>query len=463
MLETGKHLVIENCMNHGRKTDKDVMKSYFSVCSSKLFWLKEMVMHPCLNRLWIQCQLIDGYSRSELERLRDEKLKHVLLHAATTVPYYRKYFLKVGVDPTMVTLNDFPIIEKKDIRGHEEEFFSTAKGMLKVIWVRTSGSTGEPFKFGRSEFDYSYAAQWRGLLRFGIRPGDKRALVKGVDITTKLSFKTRICRWAYGLINRCIVIDAHFLARNEANIIRELNRLVTYRPKYLHGYVSSIYLLALTAEKHNINLASLKVKAVVTESEKCHSFQRELIERVFAAPVVENYGCVEFGMIAQPARDGVLCVNEDHVLAEATSEGSVAFTNLDEFAFPLIRFKNGDELKLGDRHPTLPYQTIVQVAGRKTETIKLVNGGSVHGFVPMYPMYKHSKWMKAYQIYQPELRTLIIRIVLSGDSLPVDVHDQILSEMREIVGNEVDVRFEILKDIPLTKRGKRLFVVSDVK
>ena len=439
------------------------MKSYFSVCSSKLFWLKETMMHRGLNRLWTKCFPLENYSRSDLERLRDEKLKHVLSHAATTVPYYKDYFARTGVDPSKATLNDFPIIEKKDIRGHEEEFVSTAKGMPKISWSRTSGSTGEPFRFGRSEFTYTYATLWRGLFRVGIRPGDRRVLVKGVDEAAHVSLTTKIRRWIYGLINRCIVIDAHFLARNDANIIRELNRLVAYRPKYLHGYVSSIYLLALTAEKHNIDLASLKVKAVVTESEKCYSFQRELIEKTFAAPVVENYGCVEFGMIAQPASDGLLCVNEDHVLAETTSDGSAVLTNLDEFAFPLIRFKNGDEIKLGDRHPTLPYQTIAQVAGRKTETIKLVNGGSVHGFVPMYPMYKHSKWMKAYQIYQPELRILIIRIVLSGESLPVDVHDQILSEMREIVGNEVDVRFEILREIPLTKRGKRLFVVSDVK
>lgn len=439
------------------------MKSYFSVCSSKLFWLKETMMHRGLNRLWTKCFTVDSYSRSDLERLRDEKLKHVLSHAATTVPYYKDHFARTGVDPSKATLNDFPIIEKKDIRGHEDEFVSTAEGMPKISWSRTSGSTGEPFRFGRSEFTYTYATLWRGLFRFGIRPGDRRVLVKGVDEAAHISLTTKIRRWIYGLINRCIVIDAHFLARNDANIIRELNRLVAYSPKYLHGYVSSIYLLALTAEKHNIDLASLKVKAVVTESEKCHSFQRELIERTFAAPVVENYGCVEFGMIAQPASDGLLCVNEDHVLAETTPDGSAVLTNLDEFAFPLIRFKNGDEIKLGGRHSALPYQTIAQVAGRKTETIKLADGGSVHGFVPMYPMYKHFKWMKAYQIYQPELRILIIRIVLSGESLPVDVHDQILSEMREIVGNEVDIKFEFLNDIPLTKRGKRLFVVSDVK
>ena len=60
-----------------------------------------------------------------------------------------------------------------------------------------------------------------------------------------------------------------------------------------------------------------------------------MIERVFHAPVVENYGSVEFGMIAQPAKDGRLCINDDHVYAETTLEGQAVLTNLDEYGFPL--------------------------------------------------------------------------------------------------------------------------------
>lgn len=438
------------------------MKTYFSICSSKLFWLKETLMHPGLNRAWRACFPVEGYSRRQLEHLRDSKLERVLRHAATTVPYYRDYFAQISVDPAKVALSDFPVVGKSDIRGNEERFVSSARGMPKISWSRTSGSTGEPFRFGRSEFDYAYATLWRGLLRFGIRPGDKRVLVKGVDEAVHVSLGTRLRRWVYGIVNRCIVIDAHFLAKSEENVLRELRRMLSYRPKYIHGYANSIYLLARTAESKGIDLSAMKVKAVVTESEKCHDFQRELLERVFAAPVVENYGCVEFGMIAQPAKDGAMCINEDHVVAESLADGSAVFTNLDEFAFPLIRYRNGDEMKIGASHPTLPYLTVGELSGRKTESIKLPNGGALHGFVPMYPVSKHSKWMNAYQIYQPDIRTMIIRIVLSQGELPDEVRSQIQSEMRAIVGDGMEIRFEFPKDIPLTRRGKRLFIVSDV-
>jgi len=419
-------------------------------------------MHPGVNRAWRMCAACDTLSRTELESIQRAKLQKVLVHAATTVPYYKRYFEQHPISVETLQLTDFPIIEKKDIRGHEDEFLSD-KPSGRVAWSRTSGSTGEPFRFGRSEFDYTYATLWRGLLRFGIRPGDKRVLVKGVDETPNLSLKTRIRRKLYGWLNRCIVVDAHFLAKSEANIVAELNRIMKYRPDYFHGYVSSIYLLARTAEEKKIDLASLHVKAIVTESEKCHPFQRELMERVFKAPVIENYGCVEFGMIAQPATDGAPCINEDHVVVETDDDGNAVFTNLDEFSFPLIRFRNGDQMSLGPVHNSLPYRTIAKIDGRKTEMIRLPNGGALHGFIPMYPISKHTRWMKAYQIYQPSIDKLIIRIVLSNSMLPNAVRDQILSEMREIVGSDMIIEFEFPESIPLTKRGKRLFICSDVK
>lgn len=439
------------------------MKSYFSICSSKFFWLKESIMHKGLNKAWRKSMSAEGSCRDELCLEKEIKLSRLLRHTAETVPFYKNYFKNRRSTINDIKLSDFPVISKNDIRGHEMEFVSTDSKLPRITWSRTSGSTGEPFRFGRSEYDCSYAALWRGLLRFGIRPGDKRALVKGVDEIPNVSFKTRIRRWIYGALNKCIVIDAHFLARSKENVIRELERLLAYRPRYIHGYANSICLLARTAEECRIDVKSLRLKAVVTESEKCHDFQREVIERVFSAPVVENYGCVEFGMIAQPAKDGVLCINEDHVIVEEMDDGAAVFTNLDELAFPLIRYKNGDDVKLGRVHKELPYLTIKAISGRKTEMIKLPNGGSLHGFIPMYPISKHSRWMRAYQIYQPNVQTLIIRIVPVEDQFPLEIKQEIISEMVGIVGSDMTIEFELCDDIPLTKRGKRLFVVSDVK
>lgn len=418
-------------------------------------------MHQSVNVAWRLCGVVDGMTPGDLSVLVQRKMKAVLQHTAQTVPFYKQFFN--GRDIEHIALGDFPIVSKSDIKGNERLFVSEKDGLGTMHWARTSGSTGEPFRFGRSEFDYTYATLWRGLYRYGIRPGDKRVLVKGVDESARVAWTTKFRRTLYGWINRCIVVDAHFLAKSEANILSELKRIVAYKPDYFHGYVSSIYLLARTAQEHGIDLAALKVKAIVTESEKCHPFQRELMERVFNAPVVENYGCVEFGMIAQPAKDGVLCINEDHVVVEVDKEGNAIITNLDEYAFPLIRFKNGDKLKLGAVHPGLPYRTIVELDGRVAETIHLPQGGSLQGYIVMYPISKHMTVLKAYQVYQPDIDHLKIRLQPTSETIPQQVKDQIISEMREIVGQKISVEIEIVPEIALTKRGKRTFVISDVR
>jgi len=81
----------------------------------------------------------------------------------------------------------------------------------------------------------------------------------------------------------------------------------------------------------------------------------------------------------------------------------------------------------------------------------------------MYPISKHMNVLKAYQVYQPDINHLKIRLLPVSASVPVEVQDRIIREMREITGSQIDLAIEIVSAIPLTKRGKRAFVISDVK
>ena len=442
---------------------RDGSDSQFTSCW--YFWIKEHLMHPRLKHVLRRCLSIDHFSKEDVERIQQEKLRNVLRYAASHVHYYQQWFKEHGIATSNVMLSDFPVIDKKTIRGHEKDFVSDEFIIDRLQSTRTSGSTGEPFFFyrERTEWDCAYACLWRGLFRLGIKMGDKRAFVKGVDERPNVSIYTRIRRWVYGVINRCIVIDAHFLAISEENILLAIKRLKRYHPVYIHGYVSSIDLLATTAERHDIRLDDIGVKVIVTESEKLYDFQRERISRIFDCPVAEDYGCVEFGMIAQPDIRGNLCVNDDHVYVETSGDGAAIFTNLDAYAFPFIRFKNGDKVTLRkEKKSGLPYQEFERVDGRMTDRIRLPQGGTLQGFIVMYPIYKHSRFLSAYQVYQPDLYHLIIRVVLVN-ALPSEIREQMISEMQTLVGDEVQVSLDVAESIPITQRGKRLFICSDVK
>ena len=430
-----------------------------------IFRIKERLAHPRLSRLLKEYCRRDNLDTSDVENIFRNKLDAIMKEAVEKVPFYRALAETGKIDKQHPRIEQFPIIQKKDIRGRESEFVSERFVLSKLECTRTSGSTGEPFAFhrGRHEWDDSYACLWRGLFRLGIRMGDKRVFVKGVDEMPNVSTLTKIKRWIYGWINRCIVIDAHFLAKSEENVVAAIRRIREFRPVYLHGYASSIDLLAGEAERKGIRLDDIGVRAVVTESEKLHDYQRKRIERVFSCIVAENYGCVEFGMIAQPDADGNLCINDDHVFVEVGDDGEAVYTNLDAYAFPLIRFKNGDRIELRNmKKSQLPYREIERIEGRVAETIHLPQGGALQGYIVMYPISKHMKYLREYQVYQPDINNLLIRVV-EAEPLPIEIESQIISEMRGIVGDVINVEIQKVKSIPLTKRGKRTFVCSDVK
>lgn len=436
--------------------------NYFTACSDKLFFLKDFFRHPDIPRCFKLAMSIE-HSPSLLVDIRTSKLTILLRHAIQTVPFYQEYAKRKGwTDATVLRLEDFPVLQKSDFRGCEHLFVSNCACRPRLVACRTSGSTGEPFRFYQSKraFAYTYATFWRGLLRYGIRPGDKRVLVKGVDERISFSVIQKFRRIMYGYFNRCLVIDAHFLARSETNMFNVVRAICAYKPVYFHGYVSSIYQIARFIAEHSIEISQLKLKGIVTESEKLHDFQRNMIANVFNCPVVENYGSVEFGLIAQPDEKGVHCINDDHCVVEVNETGEGIFTNLDESGFPFIRFKNGDNVKLEQKkRSALPYTEIETIEGRVADTLYLPGGGAIQGFIVMYPISKHMEYIREYQIRQEKIDTLRILIVESKP-LPEKIMVQIIQEMKEIVGGEVAVNISFVSNIPLTSRGKRRFVVS---
>src|SRR2546423_8189267 len=94
-------------------------------------------------------------------------------------------------------------------------------------------------------------------------------------------------------------------------------------------------------------------KSILVGAEKLHPFQRELIERVFGAPVFETYGSREFMLIgAECDRHDGLHLTAEQLLVEVLEddgsptpqgeEGNVVVTDLYNYGMPFIRYATGD-------------------------------------------------------------------------------------------------------------------------
>ena len=89
---------------------------YFDVCSNKIFWLKESLLHTQINDTWSMVSRVEKLSKDELSSIVFEKKRNLLTHAVRTVPYYVNWFRNRGIAVNDVRLSDFPVITKKDIR-----------------------------------------------------------------------------------------------------------------------------------------------------------------------------------------------------------------------------------------------------------------------------------------------------------------------------------------------------------
>ena len=438
-------------------------ESFRHICRGWIFYLKEIFVHRGISSAWDKACRVDDMTRDEVIALQQRKMDNLLKYAVMHVPFYRRYASEHGMNVNALHISDFPVVRKPDIRGHEQDFVSDEYRVDELACGSTSGSTGEPFRFyhAKSEYTYSYAVLWRGLARFGLRPGDRRVMFRGISGNGGLTWSTRIRVILSRMFNRMLLVDAHFLARSDENIAVSYKRICAYHPVYFHGYVSAIYQLAAYLKRKGISADKLRrtLKVVVTESEKCRDFQRELIEEVLGVPVIENYGSVEFSMIAQPDVNGKKCINDDHIFIEEADGHEAVITNLDAYAFPFIRFCNGDQVILGGISG--PYRTIDEIIGRSVEMLKLPTGGEIHGFTVLLPLLKHQSLFRNYQVQQKSLNHLIFRLIPMQE-VPEDILDQIKREVKAVYGADVKIDFEFVDKIPLTSRGKQTFVYSDV-
>ncbi|WP_155319432.1 phenylacetate--CoA ligase family protein [Desulfosarcina alkanivorans] len=126
------------------------------------------------------------YLRGRIERLQWRKLKAIIAHAHATVPYYRDLFSRHHLKPEDIRcfqdLKKIPLTSKKDIVSLDRSrITSDAVAPDDRYEMRTSGSTGEPFRFF---LDTAYGKQVgldciRSKRLHGLRPTDKILRVGG--------------------------------------------------------------------------------------------------------------------------------------------------------------------------------------------------------------------------------------------------------------------------------------------
>jgi phenylacetate-CoA ligase len=334
----------------------------------------------------------------------------------------------------------------------------------------TGGSTGDPFQFQYnpdSEY-HRLAVMWRGYGWAGADIGRRSAYIWSWPYAGRSGW-----RLAREIVYQRILGRTYFniFDLSEQHLPQIARRLGKLAPETIVCYVSGGVAVARWLLDNDVRLPP--PRAVITGAEPLHEHERELLQRAFGAPVFNTFGSREFMLIAAECeRHEGLHVSADNLIVETVDEagepvigrpGRVLITDLHNFGMPFIRYANGDLATLATRACScgrgLPL--IEHVEGREADVVRLPDGRRLTGLFFVH-LFKDFPEIRYYQVAQSGTGELRIRIVPMVPS-PRPSMANLLHALRIHLGAAVEIRIELVEQIPLTRAGKRRIVESQIR
>jgi phenylacetate-CoA ligase len=424
-------------------------------------------------RYWRELERTQWLSPAELRQLQSDALRRLVAHTFEHCPYYQAAWSHLGLGPgRLQSLEDFhrwPVIDRDVIRANRSGLRARVAGM-RLIQKSTGGSSGVPLQFDldTDSNDRRTAAWHRGYNWAGAAPGTKQLYLWGVALGKRPWWKE--CKeQLHNRFLRRLVLNSFELS--DERVPSFLERLNRYRPDAIVAYTNPLYAFARALGERG--LKPFSPKSIVVGAEKLHPFQRELIERIFQAPVFETYGSREVMLIAaECGRQDGMHLTAENLLVEvlddagqptpAGEEGNVVVTDLYNYGMPFIRYANGDRAVAGWGTCAcgrgLPL--LRKVVGRRLDMLCTADGRQVPGeFFPH--LLKDFAAVKRFQVIQEEPDRVQLRAVLRDAWSETD-RQTLDREVRKVLGQST--RFEVVRvqDIPLTPAGKLQVVVNRV-
>lgn len=406
----------------------------------------------------------DSWSTQKWDDWQAERLTYVLERAATQVPYYRRIWnerRRKGDHASWSYLENWDVVRKENLRTNPLEFVANDCSTAKMFHDHTSGTTGTSLDLWSSK---ETVRQWYALFEarsrrwYGITRDDRWAMLGGQLVTPVTQTRPPFWVWNAGLNQ--LYLSTYHLAPQFADAY--LDALIEYRIRYILGYTSAIYALALHVLETKRN--DLKMDVVVTNAEPLYDYQREAISRAFGCPVRETYGMAEIAAAAGECEHGSLHQWRDTGIIETAEPNSDApsdliCTGLINADMPLIRYAVGDSGKLSTKKcacgRNLP--VIEKIEGRTDDLLYTSDGRRIGR---LDPVFKGNIPIKEAQIIQESLAKLVVRYVPARD-FHSGARKTLTERIRARMGN-VEVVFDEVRSIPRTSRGKFRAVICNL-
>lgn len=254
--------------------------------------------------------------------------------------------------------------------------------------------------------------------------------------------------------------------RTKEDAIRYLKAIIEFSPDKIRGYPSAMTTLAYYALEEEIKY---QPKIIETNCEPLTPYKKELLQRAFNAPIFVFYGSQDLGSMAQDCyRHKGLHLFAERYILEKSEEGRFLWTDLLNYAMPLIRYENGDEGKFMETKCScgrvLPM--IHETIGRTlyfllTENNEWLNMTELHEFA-YWSIPDFLKFVDKHQVVQEEKGKATFTLKVWDINKKPDM-TSLIQRFRNI-GLDITIKWTIdSSDIQLSKSGKLISCITPFK
>lgn len=406
------------------------------------------------------------WDEDRLEGYRNQQLMSLMQTVYQDVPFYQNMMKMQSISPLDIRkpadLIRLPIITKKDLIILSPELITRDTGQ-KTYRSYTSGSTGTNFSVvedaatsGWYRASFLLALEWAGWK------------IGASHLQTGMSLKRSLSKWLKDLVLRCFYVSAFDLSDTQLDANLEI--MDRHRIEHLWGYPGSLYCLANRALEKGWNRP---LHSIVTWGDNVYPHYRQVIESAFKTSLSDTYGCAEGIQIsAQCGHLQTYHIHDLDVIVEYVDDtgnpvskeepGNIVLTRLHPGPMPLIRYQVGDIGISGNSNPCTcgrGFTRMQSIQGRDTDIIITPSGNRliVHFFTGIL---EHFKEINSFQVVQESIDLIIINIV-PNKNFNSSSSRKIIETIINNGARDMEINILLVDDIPLTKGGKRRFIINN--
>jgi len=412
-------------------------------------------------------QLLTCKDPAYISNLQITKLQHVWAEAVNNIPYYNN-LVRMGIAPPEIrTFDEFydgvPVLTKAIIQDSPDLF---RRKSSPDHYMMTAGSTGKPLQFGVWNSESHIAAANMDAMRLyrgmDLRH-DRVFLIWGHSHLLGSGVKGRLNNWKrriWDLLLGYRRVDAYHMERKSAR--RYMDIMVGSRPQIICGYSNAVNLFV----EHNWDRLEeakrLKVKLVICTAEMFPDpSATDRIQHFFQAPLIMEYGGVDFGSVAHRWEDLPYIVNWWTCLGEhlpnqgQNDSGSLLVTALYPRYLPLIRYNTEDNIKFPKKGTNQQILEFQHLEGRHHDILTLSNGDQIHSMGLFHCIHQETSVVGIQLIVTDN--DLHILLVGQPDEQAIVRIRQRLSDLHPLL---TQCPIEYVQDLQTNRAGKRRWIVD---